>query len=371
MRVCILSNGYGEDRAAATIAAEIKRKYPRIEVWGAPMITEGAEYAKRGIPVIAGGEVPPSGGFTLKSLRGFLLDLLFFHRHFHYYRKLKASRNDFDSVLVVGDFMLMMTAWFALRRRPVFFNIAKSCWKDPHYGIEEYFMRRIPAKVVTRDSYTEEQLGSKGIDTVYLGNPMMDGLSPRGIDLGSGPIVGILPGSRLEAYPNLRVILQVVELVKEDANYVCALPSSLSPDAFAREAEKDGWSLENDILSKGNKRVRLLPDSFEDVIARSGVIIGLAGTANEQAAGMGVPVVSLTGNGPQTTAGRMAAQERLLGGAVRFARSIPDAAADVNLLLADENERKRRGDIGKKRMGTPGASEAIADFIASYEASTP
>ena len=44
----------------------------------------------------------------------------------------------------------------------------------------------------------------KRADAIFLGNPMMDGLIPKSLDLGNDPIVGILPGSREEAYENLR-----------------------------------------------------------------------------------------------------------------------------------------------------------------------
>jgi len=359
-----LSNGYGEDKAAAAIASKLREIRPSVEVTGAPLVTPGDEFSNSGFDVLMRGEVPPSGGFPLKSFKGFVCDTPFIPNYCRYYRQLRRLRSRIDFPVVVGDLALLMIAYYALRKKPVFVDLAKSSYKGPHLRMEESILRKLPCKVITRDQCTSDYLRSRRVDAIFLGNPMMDGLIPKGIELGNEPIVGILPGSRAEAYENLRKILLVIERTSQDASFACALPGSLSLDRIASMVRADGWALDGGMLRKDSRSVSMVYDGFPDVIARSQVIIGLAGSANEQAVGMGTPVISFAGTGAQTTAKRMEGQQRLLGESVKFVRNAPDGVVDeLSCLLSDPEECARRGRIGIQRMGPPGGSEAIARFL--------
>jgi uncharacterized protein (TIGR03492 family) len=365
LHVCFLSNGYGEDKAATAIAGKLREICPSVEITGAPLVTPGDDFTKQGFEVLIHGEVPPSGGFPLKSLRGLLLDTLFTPKYCRYYERLKQLRAKIDYSVVVGDVSLLTMAHFALRKKPVFVELAKSSYKGPHFRPEEAMLRRFPQKVITRDQCTCDYLRGKRVDAIFLGNPMMDGLISKGLDLGNEPIVGILPGSREEAYENLRRILLAVDRSREDATFVCGLPSCLSVQRIADTVEADGWVLRHNALSKNGKVVSMIEDGFADVITKSQVIIGLAGTANEQAVGLGTPVITFAGSGAQTTVRRMRSQQRLLGESVKFVQDVPDGVvSELSLLLSDADERARRGRIGMQRMGPPGGSEAIARFLA-------
>ena len=364
MHICFLSNCYGEDRSAALIARELKKWRPQIRITGAPLISCGEEYIKRGIPLITRGKVPPSGGFPTRSLKGFLLDLSVAHVPLKYFLTLRKRRADIDYAVVVGDVPLLIIGYLALRKQILFLAPAKSDYQRPHYRIEEFFMRRIPWKVLTHDEYTAGRLRKKGISALFLGNPMMDELVPRGISLGKSPIVGILPGSRSEAYNNLMKILKVVERVKETVTFVCALPQSLEIGKIVRLIRKDKWIYENGVFKKNERTVLVVRKGFEDVISKSEIIIGLAGTANEQAVGVGKPVVSFTGCGPQTTLRRMKDQARLLGGAVKFVSDFPNGViTEISFLLSNPEERTKRGRIGSLRMGPPGGARNIANLV--------
>ena len=364
MHICFLSNCYGEDRSAALIARELKKLRPQIKITGAPLISCGEEYTKRGIPVLIRAKVPPSGGFPTRSLMGFLLDLSVGHVPLKYFLTLRRMRADIDYVVVVGDVPLLILGYLALRREILFLAPAKSDYQRPHYRIEEFFMRRIPGKVLTHDEYTAENLCKKGIPALFLGNPMMDELVPRGINLGEPPIVGILPGSRSEAYKNFIKTLKVVERLKDKVTFVCALPQSLEIEKVIHLARKDKWVYENGVLKKNERMVLVVRNGFEDVISKSEIIIGLAGTANEQAVGLGKPVISFTGYGPQTTLKRMKDQARLLGGAVKFVSDFPNGViSQISFLLSNPEERIKRGKIGSLRMGPPGGARKIANLI--------
>lgn len=363
MRICFLSNGYGEDRSAALMAKELKNRRPDCQVIGAPLLTEGLDYTSRGIEIVTTGVIPPSGGFPTMSAKGFLQDLPYTHRHVRYFRKLRSMRDQIDGLVVVGDIFLLLLGHFALKKKTVHFSLPKSNYNHPHFRIEEMIFRRYVAKVLTRDALTAEMLGKHGVNALYLGNPIMDDLTPKGIDLGSERLIGILPGSKDDAYPNFSKILKVVDLLG-DAECACALSSSLDTDKMAAIASEEGWTCTDGILHKGRKRIRLVKGAFEDVISEAEVVIGLAGTANEQAVGLGKPTVSFLGCGPQTTEKRMTDQERMLGGSVRYIGKFPNSvAAEVAILLSNEKERARRAAIGMERMGSPGASSRVAQFL--------
>jgi uncharacterized protein (TIGR03492 family) len=91
------------------------------------------------------------------------------------------------------------------------------------------------------------------------------------------------------------------------------------------------------------------------------VVVGLAGTANEQAAALGTPVVAFTPRGAvQYTAAFLRLQHRLLGDALVPAADWEEAAGLTVGLLRDADERARRGRVGRERMGPPGGIPAIA-----------
>ena len=57
---------------------------------------------------------------------------------------------------------------------------------------------------------------------------------------------------------------------------------------------------------------------FMDVLHQSSVVIGLAGTANEQAMFAGRPLISFIGTGPQSTKKRFVEQHQLIDGATTY-----------------------------------------------------
>ena len=92
--------------------------------------------------------------------------------------------------------------------------------------------------------------------------------------------------------------------------------------------------------------------------------IGTAGTANEQLAGLGVPVIAFATGGPQYSGGFARRQGRLLGAALRVVAATPvDLAAEVQALLGDGPRRARAALDGLTRIGPAGALPVIAAEI--------
>ena len=366
MKISFLTNGFGEDRTGALIACELRRLAPQHPIIAIPMVSSGNDFQKHGFETVWEGAFPPGQGFGSQEFRLFLKDIPYARDYFRYLGFLAKRRSEFDHAFVVGDVFLLIHAYFGLGRKSVFLALAKSNHMNPHSPVEEWVIRHFASRVLTRDAYTAECLRAKGIDARFLGNPIMDGIGEPGPEQAAEPpVIGLLPGSRDEADHNFRRILSVIDGIPEPAQYLCALSPVLSIEKMAAAVAADGWTLaEGDVLRKDGKAVQMGKNLFERVLHESTLVIGMAGTANEQAAGMGRPVVSFVGAGAQTTPSRMIDQERLLGGAAAYISDFPEGVSrEVSYLLAHPEERARRGAVGRERMGPPGGAKKIAEFL--------
>lgn len=383
--VIFLSNCYGEDRSAAIIAKELKKINPEIEVQGAPLISKGEEYEKRNIPLLIQGKVPPSGGFPTRSIKGFIADavtssyipLRYLHTLRRYTLQKKGGQGEkTDCVVAVGDISLLLLGYLGIRKKIIFLAPAKSDYQNPHYRVERWLLRKLCIKVFTHDEYTAQNLRKERINAEFVGNPMVDELNDNAqcSILNSKLSISILPGSREEGYRNFLKILTVVEQVAKKYNnvsFAAALPSTINLDKLAALCGKDGWTKDNFSITKGDIKIFIYYNNFVDVVKTSDIIIGLAGTANEQAAALGKPIVAFKGTGPQTTDVRMRNQENLLGGCLRYIRDFPNGVVnEVISLLGSKELREARGELGKKRMGPAGGARKIAEFVIRYTVTT-
>jgi uncharacterized protein (TIGR03492 family) len=361
VRICFLSNGPGEDYGAAVIASALAARRPRVETCGAPLVTEGEAYARRGIPLATRGWMPPSGGFPATSLTTALRDASALPRYGGYVRRLRRSKSRDDIGVPVGDTFLLGLARMAFGARTLHVAVAKSVHARPHSAVERLLLRRWKSIVLARDEATAEHLVRSGVRASCEGNPLVDGFDAPVAGTNRPPRVLLLPGSRAEAARNLQLLLRAVERVGAEAVWQCAWPPSRDVSEAVRAAMDAGWQAGSSALGRGGRRVELAPAMFASLLPHADLVVGLAGTAHEQAAALGKPVVTFEGSGPQSTASRMAEQERLLGGAGQFVRGQPaDVAVVIERLLADPAERARRGRLGRERMGPAGAGDRIA-----------
>ena len=366
MKISFLTNGYGEDRIATLVAEELKKLAPAHSILAVPLVSAGDCFQTRGFEPIRKGAFPPAQGFGSQEFRLFLKDLPYSWECLRYIGFLMRRRSDFDHIFVVGDVFMLLLAYFGLQRKAVFMATAKSDHMNPHSSLEEWVIRRFSSRMLTRDDFTAQRLLAKGIDARFLGNPMMDGIGEAAPEKQTPlPVIGLFPGSREEADHNLRRILAVIDLVTEPIRYLCAVSPGIDIEKMAESVSAQGWTLtDGPTLRKGDKAVQMGKELFETVLHESTLVIGMAGTANEQAAGMGRPVISFVGAGAQTTPARMIDQERLLGGAVAYISDFPEGVArEISWLLANPEERDRRGAIGRERMGSSGGAKKIAEFL--------
>lgn len=377
--VLIVSNGHGEDAIAARLATALRRLRPGARMGAFPLVGPGDAYERAGVPLVFRSWPMPSGGFGWQDPRAFVQDVAagFLSLTASQMDALRRLKDRVGGLLLVGDiYPVLMT--LAYRVPKAFVATARSDYIAPHLAIERRILARTCRVVFARDEPTARNLARDGVPAVSFGNVMMDMLEPSGLTLGlreDAPVVGVLPGSRRDFPDNLLAIASVISQVKArrpEVQAVAALAGRLPDPARlgggwmvqgASEVERgdglDGWLVSHD----GAVRMALTLSGFADLLARSQVVIGLAGTANEQAAGLGRVVVAFPRRGVQYTRRFAGRQKRLLGDALVLTEGPDEAAREVLRLLDDPQERSRRGEVGRQRMGPPGATERIVAVV--------
>ena len=114
-------------------------------------------------------------------------------------------------------------------------------------------------------------------------------------------------------------------------------------------------------------------NAFADILQQSSLVIGITGTAVEQAVGLGKPVIAVPGNGPAFTYRFAEAQNRLLGDSVQVIGTQPanshiikEAEEAVDRTLQDNKYLASCIKNGLERMGRSGGSIKIANYVANY-----
>jgi uncharacterized protein (TIGR03492 family) len=392
--VLFVSNGYGEDNVAAHIARELRDRFPNIAVSGFPTVGGGRFYAECGIPLAGEGIRMPSEGFV-RSTRDLLNDVRrgLICATVRMGKRIRAASRQNEFIVVTGDpYLLFYTSFFAKtnRHRKIFIGTLQSEWfgsRKPfkeHYSlVERAWLRLYSRLVIVRDEKTAGYLRSKGISfAVSFGNPMMDCLmlpGKRSFPQGR-TVIGILPGSKREAYDNFGRIIETVEALAEDGGekhdflFAVAVPPHIEAGELEkryglRRAGESVYDPAFSVYRTKERGVELLISSarFGSVIGEADLVIGLSGTGNEQAAGLGKPVVGFWGAGPQITRKFMVAQKRLLGDSLILLPPDPPLIAHgIIEVLEDGDLRKRIGDNGELRMGGRGSIASIATEIGVY-----
>ncbi|MBI5700910.1 hypothetical protein HZC34_03560 [Candidatus Saganbacteria bacterium] len=367
-KILFLTNGHGEDQTAARIIKNLPQGFD-ISVY--PLVGEGLEFKDLNVKILEPRRALPGGGFSLRNFFALPKDLInglftLFHSQI---KKLISLRGEFDLVVSIGDFVPIVGA--LLTRTPfIFVGVNKSEYYHSlgfnYTFFEKYILKKYAKKVYARDEITAESLKKYGINAIYAGNPLMDGLTPTApsghLPLAKGErrerVIGFLPGTReADIDRNIEDFEKIlIELKKIDnkLNFLLALTSS-KPRRLSRFPHRDlvaGFDIK----------------PFEDVIYSSDVVIGLSGTGNEQAAGIGKPVVAFVGRGSQYNKKFARAQKQLLGEALALTKREPvKVAEEVWEILNDKQRQEYMANTGQKRMGVVGSvikiSHDISDML--------
>ncbi|MFM2122386.1 MAG: hypothetical protein RLZZ589_823 [Cyanobacteriota bacterium] len=401
-RLLVLSNGHGEDLIALRVVQRLLQHHPELEIAVLPLVGEGSAYG----PLEQAGALRrigprrslPSGGFSNQSLRGLLADLGagVLGLSWRQWRLVRRWGRAGDPVLAVGDLLPLLLAW-ASGAPYGFIGTPKSdyTWasgpgsaglaalyhrcKGSEWDPWEWALlaRRRCRLVALRDRLTARGLRRHGVAALAPGNPMMDGLEPDPLPAALQPMrrLLLLGGSRMpEALGNLRRLLTTLEGWTPSQPVLVLAPCGSRPAAAEWEPLLQGLGFAPDPIPAGSGAaacwrrgpLQLLvgPGRFAAWAAWAELGLAAAGTATEQLVGLGIPALSLPGPGPQFKRGFAERQSRLLGGAVAVCRSPAQLRDRLELLLVDSALRQQLGAIGRRRMGPPGGSEALARLVA-------
>jgi len=390
--ILFLSNGYAEDLIAAAIIEKLVNEVPQIEIKALPLVGEGKAYEPLRILILGPRKLTPSGGFVGLNLFYLARDIVsgWLGRFKAQMDVLRGERDLVDMVVCVGDVFLILLSSLFVKKPVIFLPTAKSDYAKglkEHYRIEKWLIKRSCQLVLPRDKLTARSLQDFGVRATYVGNVMMDCLKMTDEDFGIEKdryVVGILPGSKRDAYDNFPIILDAVTSIEKRVSFsgrvhfLLALPASLSLEKLRSIASRErGWkiteavpsrqesSLIADLRSPQELIIKIISGKFGDLVSRSQVIIGLSGMGNEQAVGLGKPVVSFPGRGPQVTEKFLRIQRTLLGGAISIVDRNGEAVANevCSLLLKEPRQLKEIVKVGEQRMGGFGAAERAARLI--------
>ena len=389
--VLLLSNGHGEDLSGALVAAELMQR--GIPVEALPLVGHGSPYRQRGVPVLGRTRSCSTGGLGYTSLGGRLSELLEGQMGHVLGRLLllRRRRRHYGLVVAVGDVLAVLGSWLSGLPSAVYL-VAYSSHYEGRLRLPwpcGWLLSQASIKAIwSRDCLTANDLSQQlNRAVVFLGNPFLDVVSADTSESLPLPALqlALVPGSRLpEAARNLAVMLRVLALLPEEwarsqpLRLRAALVAELDSSCVAKLAGPLGWRLEaSDRLVRGPLVVELGWGQFGEILASSQLVLCMAGTAAEQAVGLGKPVLQLVGGGPQFTAGFAEAQRRLLGPGVRCAPGSSGSAATLAAtaqlaqeLLEQQGDpkqgpalRQSLAAIGLERIGAPGGSEAVAAAI--------
>ncbi|RDI95636.1 hypothetical protein DV704_04970 [Meiothermus sp. QL-1] len=384
--VLIISGGNAEDLIGATLAQHLAG----LRLAALPLVGAGRRYEGHVERILGPRREMPSGGFPFNSLENLLADLKagFLLEVAQQIRAAQQARREVRAVAAVGDAYALAIGVLASDwgRRPLFhlqpqvshyYWGGRSVWerlRQPNqFAAEDYmfyerFMHRYVRAVYVRDKPSEARARALGMHKArFVGGMAMDTLGPpeRSLEglLDGRKVLVLLPGTRADVRFSLPLMLEAAALLPELQGLVAWAHN------FDRVPLPEGWRLEPQdettaVARRGEQRVWLLRGAFSAILHVGYVAIGTAGTANEQAAGMGLPVVAFPTPGPQYIYPNALRQSRLLGKALRLVEAHPERVAEaVRVFLADEAAREEARREGFERNGPRGALPRIAEEI--------
>ncbi|MBV8074321.1 MAG: hypothetical protein JO140_02740 [Candidatus Eremiobacteraeota bacterium] len=353
-----VTNGHGEVAIARRIAAEVRGR-TQVETDHFALVGEGLGDAE--LRDVGPQRSFPSGGLVaMGNVGAFARDLAagFLPFWFAQRRFLRAARGRYAVVVAVGDVYAFARARGA-GAPTVFVGTAKSVRVAP-YGRFERRLLRGAARAFVRDLPTAADLNAGGVRAEAPGNVIVDlAQSDEAFPWSAPTRIVVLPGSRASAYANAAKLGAVLRSVR--ARRELEVVVSVAPGI-------DGARL----LEALGTEARAWTGPLGALFAGATLAFGQAGTANEEAAARGLPVVALAESGRKREDWYRMRQRRLLGEALAILPvPLDEGARAFERLLDDDAGRAAMRRVALERMGPPGGAAAIAQAIVELAAGDP
>jgi uncharacterized protein (TIGR03492 family) len=306
-KIIFLSNGYGEDTISTYIIRELKNKINNIDISAFPLVNDGEKYKQNNIKVIGPTKILKSSGISgFLNIKNFIIDikdglLNLILKQLNFLKEYKNKKNIY--LVAVGDIYPLFLSVFEnklSKTNVIFIPTAKSYKTEPFNFIEIYLMSLVNANFV-RDEITYLKLKNKLNNVYFVGNPVLDieylQLSEN-INLINNII--ILPGRKQNCLNNLFYFIKAINLILnkiKTENILNFLPtfSIIVPDFYPINEIKN--LIKNELNQENKEKVYLLSDKYyRYVLENSYLVWGQGGSANEQAAGYKLPVISFNEN---------------------------------------------------------------------------
>ncbi|WP_018466782.1 lipid-A-disaccharide synthase-related protein [Calidithermus timidus] len=374
-RILLISNGHGEDIIAAVIGQKLQALGYGLEAL--PLVGRGTAYERTGFVVHGPRRQMPSGGFVLDDPTAFLRDLragwlAMSLGHWQAARQVAARS---EAIVAVGDLYALAVARI-FGRKPTFLmqsRVSLRAWGgrdrrvDRAYTGLERLLMRSAVRVYPREPEGARWLRAHGIaQAEYLGNPMLDAVSGEASLEPSPPYLLLLPGSRPDAYYSLPRMLEACRLLRSTGlTPVVAWAglelSKLQTPGWRKEATAKAEGVVLRLIHPDGTVAHLTTGAFRRALEGARLALSTSGTAAEQAAGFGVPLVGFPTAGPQYTLPFARAQQRMLGRALTLTEPNPEAIAQAaRELLSNPTRYAAAQADGKAAMGEAGGAERIA-----------
>lgn len=365
--ILVMANGNGED----AIAAELIKRLPsgkKVEAW--PMIGAGRAY--EGVCETVGPRalVPSEGwrhtsGNLRRDIKGGALRAILPGIGF-----LRSARGRYAKVVAIGDGVSPLLCFLAGLDIDIYLDVFKSGYAHTYNGFERFVLKRAARTVFCRDDMLAETLRRAGIDGRSAGNVMLDTVPHGTYDMQARRshklAVTLLPGSRATTGDSLKT--QIAALMRVPQNLrpdiFVALAGGIDPRTLADETgmtlfgPTGAESADRGALVGHGLHLHLASGVLGNLIEGSDLVLSQAGTATQQALGLGKPVITF--DRPDNRAKRMADEQKLMGESrILTTPGIQPVADALVRLLKDDVERQRRGAMGPKRLGGPGTLKAV------------
>ncbi|OGC36086.1 hypothetical protein A2311_00530 [candidate division WOR-1 bacterium RIFOXYB2_FULL_48_7] len=376
--ILLISNGHAEDLAAAEIGKRLKLAAPGVNLIALPLVGLGKAYDRAGINSLGEKKILPSGGFAKEGFLYLIKDLAagLLANFSEQIRLLRRLRNKVDLIVGVGDAYLVALAGLFIGRPLLFVDGPKSVRIAGYWPFELWLLKRFCKKIIVQDQPTADFLAAKGLPAQYLGSWVMDYVTVTGDNFGlekDQTVIGILPGTRGEAYDNLVLSLEVLLELSRHKKLTGLIASTLELNKIREKLASTDWelletaeagSIKAKLIHPSGLEARLVEGKFGDVCQNSTLIIGLAGIANEQAVAFGKPTVCFVGTGAQTTLRRWQEIQNITGKSMEIISGT--AAEKAQAILAIMNNPVAMAEmaaIGKASKPQWGATERIVRLV--------